>query len=305
MPARTIAVGAHATSYPALAWAIAEAGAWGARLAICHVCDPDSALVGRDRVPPGLLELANPPLARAVAAARDHIGGQRVSLSIATGHIGEALVRAADGADLLVVGAPEHTGWAQRRSTTHYAVQHARVPIVVVRTASTAAHGPFAGHVVVGVDGSPQARAALAFGFGWAAEHRRPMVAVHVTDRQQQDAWLDESRLETHLVAEPAGLDLLADEIAPWHNRYPDVRVKRAMFAGPVHRGLSRAAAGAILLAVGTRGLGLAARAVLGSVSHAAVDGAPCPVAVVPAVDGDGRPQSTVPVQSVREAMPT
>lgn len=305
MPARTIAVGAHATSYPALAWAIAEASARGARLAICHVCHPDSALVGRDRIPPGLLELANPALSRAVAAARDHLGGHRVSLSIATGHVGEALVRAADGADLLVVGAPEHTGWAQRRSTTHYAVQHARVPIVVVRTASTAAHGPFAGHVVVGVDGSAQARAALDFGFAWAAEHRRPLVAVHVTDRQEQDVWFDESMLETHFVAEPAALDLLADEIAPWHNRHPDVRVKRAVFAGPVHRGLARAATGAILLAVGSRGLGLAARAVLGSVSHAAVDEAPCPVAVVPAVDADHRPHPNVPSQSVEAAVPT
>jgi nucleotide-binding universal stress UspA family protein len=305
MPIETIAVGAHATSYPALAWAIAEASAAGARLAICHVCHPDSALARRVRVPPALLELANPQLARAVAASRDRLGSQRISLTVATGHVGEALVRAADGADLLVVGAPEQTGWAQRRSPTHYVVQHARVPIVVVRTSPALARGPFAGHVVVGVDGSAQARAALAFGFGWAAEHRRPLAAVHVTGRQEDDVWFDESMLETHFVVEPAGLALLADEIAPWHGRHPDVPVKRALFAGPAHRGLARAAAGAILLVVGSRGLGSAARAVVGSVSHAAVDGAPCPVAVIPAVHAEHRPQTTVTSQSIREVVPT
>ena len=81
-------------------------------------------------------------------------------------------------------------------------------------------HGAFAGHVVVGVDGTPASRAALEFAFEEATLHRRPLVAVFVTDRRTDDFWYDETILSTHFAAEPAALELLATEVEPWFSLF-------------------------------------------------------------------------------------
>ncbi|HZN19226.1 MAG TPA: universal stress protein [Micromonosporaceae bacterium] len=270
-----------------LAWAVAEAAVTGGRLSVWYVCPPDSLLGQAGRgVPMRTLELAAPALSRAVAAARQRLGEQRVDLVVQSGRVGATLLRAAEHADLLVVGAPEQLGWAERRSTTHQVVTHASGPVVVVRPTVTPVEGPFTGNVVIGVDGSEPARAALEYGFCYAAAHRRPVAAVHVGAHTAGDLWLDDATDEPHLAAEPADLALLHDELEPWRRRYPQVAVRRAIFAGTALQGLLRAASGARLVVVGNRGRSAAVRMVLGSVSHGAVDHAPCPVAVVPATAG-------------------
>src|SRR5437588_677499 len=79
---------------------------------------------------------------------------------------------------------------------------HARCPVVVARPVRGQG-GLFAGHVVVGVDGSAPARAALAFGFGFAETHGLPLAAVHAAgthhDDQPGDVWVDDTFGETHL----------------------------------------------------------------------------------------------------------
>lgn len=269
----TIATGVGgASGWQALAWALEEAATTDGRLAICHVCPADSPLVRyADRagpaaagaVPVGVLELADPPLARAVAAAKTRLGGDRVSLCLHTGRVDAALVRASAGADLMVVAAG---GRVTRQVATH-----AHCPAVVVRPDTSTRRGAFAGHVVVGVDGSPAARAALAFGFAFAAAHRRPLAAVHVAQHAAEDFWVDDQMLETHFTAEPAALAMLADEVEPCAREYPAVVVKRAVYAGRPLPGLVRAAAGAGLLVVGDRGRAPIARAVLGSVADSLV----------------------------------
>jgi nucleotide-binding universal stress UspA family protein len=250
-----------------------EAAATDRRLEICHVCPAESPLATRTGpVPLGLLELADPPLARAVAAAKTGLGGNRVTLSVHTGRVDHALVRTSAHADLLVVAAGGRT--------THQVATHALCPVVVVRPDTSSWHGPFAGHVVVGVDGSPPARAALAFGFGYAAAHRRPLAAVHVTPYDGHDFWVDDQMLETHLTEEPGTLAMLAGAVEPWTHEYPLVVVKRAVYADRPVAGLMRAAAGATLLVVGDRGRGLITRAVLGSVADGVIDHATGTVAV-------------------------
>lgn len=285
MAGQRIVVGFGGTGgWQTLAWAVAEAAVTGGRLSIWHVCPPDSLLGQAGRaVPMRTLELAAPALSRAVAAARDRLGEHRVDLVVQGGRVGTTLVEAAQYADLLVVGAPEQPGWAERRSTTHQVVTHTPGPIVVVRPTITPGGGPFTGDVVVGVDGSEPAEAALEFGFYYAAAHHRPLTAVHVHTLTRGDLWLDDTTREPHLVGEPAELALLGHEIKPWHARYPDIPVRRALFTGPALQGLLRAATGARLLVVGNHGRSAAMRMMLGSVSHGAVDQAPCPVAVMPA----------------------
>jgi nucleotide-binding universal stress UspA family protein len=283
MYAQTVAVGVGGgdASWSTLAWAVDDAAVVGGRLLVCHVCSPDSPLASvRGRPSMATVELADPSLARAIAAAQTRLGGHRVELIVATGHVGAALAAAADRADLLVVGAPRHSGWVQRSSTTHHVITHAHCPTVVVRPVTSRTHGPFAGHVVVGVDGSTGARAALEFGFEYAGSHRLPLAAVHVGPHDHEDIWFDETTLETHVVDVSEGLVLLADEVDPWRLKYPSVAVKRALYSGRPLPGLLRAASGARLLVVGDQGRGPTVRAFIGSVAHGAVDRAHCPVMV-------------------------
>ncbi len=283
MVGQTIVVGVGGTdaSWQTLAWAVSDAGVSGSRLLVCHVCPPDSTLALQGRhVPMSILELADPPLARAISAARERLGAHRVELIIAHGHVGGALVSAAEGADLVVVGLPPRAGWVGRASTAHYVIAHARCPTAVVRPVTSETHRPFATQVVVGVDGSAAGRVALHFGLEYAAVHRKPLAAVHVSADARDDASFDEARLETHLGPGSEELAMLAEEVRPWSQKYPRVAVRYGLFGGRPLAGLLRAAAGAHALIVGNRGRGPAARALLGSVSLGAVDSAHCPVVV-------------------------
>jgi nucleotide-binding universal stress UspA family protein len=307
MIGQTIVVGVGGTdaSWQTLAWAVSDAGVGGARLLVCHVCPPDSTLAVRGpNVPMSILELADPPLARAISAARDRLGGHRVELAIAHGHVGEALVSAAVRADLVVVGAPPRAGWAGRGSTAHYVIAHAPCPTAVVRPVTSQTHGPFATHVVVGVDGSAAGRAALQFGFEYAGVHRKPLAAVHVSAHARKDVSFDEATLDTHLGRGSEGMEMLADEVRPWSQKFPWVAIRYGVFGGRPLTGLLRAAAGAHVLVVGNRGHGPAIRALLGSVSLGVVDSAHCPV-VVTRADWP-TPNGTIdPRYSGRAALPS
>jgi nucleotide-binding universal stress UspA family protein len=186
------------------------------------------------------------------------------------------------GGDLLVVGASS-ADRLSALSTARWVAAHASCPVVVVRPV-TRADGMFAGHVVVGVDGSEPARSALAVGFRYAAEHSLPLAAVHATgrhgDEEPGDVWVDDRFAETHLSPPSAGLALLEDEVEPYALEYPTVAVKRAVHRGAAVAALLRAAAGARLLVVGDRGRGAVARLLLGSVSQGVVAQARGPVAV-------------------------
>jgi nucleotide-binding universal stress UspA family protein len=289
MPRTVVAGVGGSGGWSALAWAADEAAATGARLVVCHVCPVTSALAGMaGTVAPGRLELADPALARAVATVRTRLGGNRVTLTVQTGRPGPALTRASVDADLVVIGAPQYPRPGGYGSTAHHVAANAPCPVVMVRPVTGGRGAPFAGHVVVGVDDSAAGRAALEFGFGYADLHRLPLAAVHVSAERRGDFRFDDVTLSPHLPAEPAVPTWLATEVEPWTHKYPDVPVKRAVLAAPVVSGLLRGAQGARLLVVGDHRRGAAARALLGTVTHATLDRARCPVAVVHAYDRRG-----------------
>ncbi|MDQ7910193.1 universal stress protein [Phytohabitans sp. ZYX-F-186] len=282
----TILVGLGGSGgWQALAWATDEAAGTGANLVLLHACPPDSPLAARAPSPSlAVVELFDPSLARAVATTRARLGGDRVQLRLLPGRPGPLLVTAAARASLVVVGPPAGRYPGGYGSTTHHVLAHCPGPVVVVRPITASRGATLLGHVVVGVDGQGDPDPALEFAFERAASHRAVLAAVHVTTRQHEDYWFDQTTLETHFSAEPAALDLLGRAIEPWTRQYPRVPVKCAVYAGRPLPGLLRAAQGARLLVLGDHGhgqLGPAGRALLGSVAHGAVDGATGPVAVV------------------------
>jgi nucleotide-binding universal stress UspA family protein len=274
----TVGVGVGGSgAWTALAWAVDEVAGSGRHLVVVHVCSPDSPLAGVAGTPnAATVELHEQALARAVSAVRTRLGGNRVELQIRVGHAAAELIDASAGMDMLAIGAGA-SGRIVRR-----VLRGSFGPVVVVRGGSPGPDGPFAGHVVVGIDGSAAGQAACEFAFKYADEHGFPLAAVHVSGNGEDDYFYDETTLSTHFTVEPAALELLAAAAGPSSRKHPRVQLRRAVLHGTVTDGLVRAAAGAFLLVVGDKRRGSLSRARTGDVPYAVIRRASCPTAVVP-----------------------
>jgi len=136
--------------------------------------------------------------------------------------------------------------------------------------------------IVVGVDGSASSHEALR----WAvADARRRGVALRVVTAYRFPLAFAGSGADPSLAApdDQQRAEAKIDEALAVAGDLGDVAVDRRVLAGqaPGH-GLVEAAADALLLVVGQRGLGGVSGFTLGSVSHYCVSHAQCPVVVVP-----------------------
>ena len=165
-------------------------------------------------------------------------------------------------------------------STTLHVASQAHCPVIAVpapKDGATPRHG-----VVVGVDGSPDSEDAIDVAFQLAAETREPLRAVH--------AWTDPALLgpgvmlplvyDPALVAEDERL-VLAEAMAGWSDKYPDVAVEQQVAHGHPVGTLVQSGESASYLVVGARGRGPLRSLLLGSVSHGVLHHANGPVVVV------------------------
>lgn len=155
---------------------------------------------------------------------------------------------------------------------------HAHCPVVVVRGPEQSAPDAFARPVVVGLDGSGHDDAALAFACEAAAARHAPLVAVQARLDLMIDATARTADLHELDARDRARL---AGRLAGWVLKYPELVVEPVVASGAATRILLEQASRAQLLVVGSRGRGEFAGVILGSVSHALLHRAPCPVAVV------------------------
>jgi nucleotide-binding universal stress UspA family protein len=167
---------------------------------------------------------------------------------------------------------------------------HAACPVVVVRGSEPDYAGPLPDPVVVGIDGSPTSEAAVAFAFEAASSRGVPLVAVHVWRDLVVDPTM--APLLDWDAVESDEREVLAERLAGWAAKYPDVPVRRLVVRDrPAHM-LVEESGRAQLVVVGSRGRGGFAGLLLGSVSQALLHHAHCPVAVVRPVGSDGAPAS-------------
>jgi nucleotide-binding universal stress UspA family protein len=278
-----VAVGVDGSErgWAALDWAREAADRPGATLTIC------SARPARGAVQPiadiASMELFDPVLARHVHAVRDRLGGHRVDVELPIGDPATALLDLAHRSDLLVLGGSAQVPRGFHSTVVTRVAARTTAPLVVVR--GLPAHPDsrlFAGHVVVGVDGTGSSRPAIRFAFEYARRHHRPLAAVHVATAPPDDFWFDETMLETHFGTVPAPMALLAADLDPIARGFRDVPVKRVVCPGHPVPALRRAAGGAYLLVLGRRSGGTGPVTNLGSVAHAFAAEADGVVAIVP-----------------------
>lgn len=212
----------------------------------------------------------------AVAKVAPDIEPERV---VHQGPVVPFLVRQSRDATLLVLGSRGLGGFTGLvvGSVSVGLAGRAHCPVIVAR-------GPEVtdGDIVVGVDGTPAGEAAIAFAFEEASLRGRGVVAVHAWTDSVLEAALagDTSTLDTNPLQQQA-YELLAERLAGWQEKYPDVRVHREVVRDRPTPALLRCAANAALVVVGTRGRGGFRGLVLGSTSQHVLNHAPCPVAVV------------------------
>lgn len=113
------------------------------------------------------------------------------------------------------------------------------------------------GPVVVGVDGSPTSDAAVSFAFEAASTRGVPLVAVMTSQDLTLDRAYNVSRIATDWAqVEEDGRRSLAQRLARWQEKHPDVEVRREVLRDRPVRALTRYGVDAHLLAVGSHGRG-------------------------------------------------
>lgn len=288
-PVVLVGVDGSDASATALTWAAREAQQRGGELEILYVgYTPvvSSPYAGVAYVPP-LEEIAEYGAGVLAAAARS---AARVASNIPvrtvmrTGHPVEILLAAAQDVTLVVLGTRGlgTVGSLVLGSVSTRLAARCAVPLVVVPPGDRDA-GP-GGRVVVGVDGSPHADAALRFALDEAARRDSRLLAVTAYTLPVGPLWLENPLFygDVTRVAREEGAATVKESLlrveTPEHDR---VVVDTAVLEGSPAQVILEAGRGAALTVVGSRGRSEIRGMLLGSVSQTVLHRADHPVAVV------------------------
>ena len=276
-------VDGSAPSNAAVRWAAREAAMRNLPLILVHARTTPTA--GVEMVWPALPvpedltrrqeEEARQVIADAVNLAESELESSRIDTKVVFAAPIPTLVDLSKDVDMIVVGCRGQGALARTLlgSVSTALVHHAHCPVAVIHNeAPERPDGP----VLVGIDGSPSSELATAIAFDEASWRGATLVAMH--------AWNDADASSVPSL-EWSALELAADKtlaerLAGWSERYPDVPVRRVVVWEHPARHLIERADTSQLVVVGSRGRGGFAGMLLGSVSTAVVHGAHAPVIV-------------------------
>ncbi|WP_331769069.1 universal stress protein (plasmid) [Embleya sp. NBC_00888] len=278
----------------AIAWGADEAARRRLPLLLVHALDwpigidRDTKGDGYHQTWPGRFRNAG---RLALDEARVQAAGRHPELTVETdlvdGEPVDVLRERAMGAAMLVLGSRHLSSVTELMTTGGIAVPvtaHAACPVVVVRASEREAGD--ARRIVVAVDGSRRSEAAVAYAFEEASVRGLPLLAVHV--RQPLAGLMSGISIPDEM---QEGRIRLAETLAGWSEKHPEVTVTRDVLVGHPVATLVQVSEHALCLVVGTRGLGGFEGMLLGSVSHGLIHRAYCPLVIVPATHDAEEPE--------------
>ncbi len=285
-----VGVDGSPSSDMAVRWAAREAAMRNVSLSLVHVVE---------RPPWGMLALgggALPPpsettewqktegeeiISAAVELAKDsvqHGSLPQLQVEVYFAATGPALFDLSDQAQLIVVGCRGHgkVGRLLLGSVSTGLIHHAHCPVAVIHDEIPVASEPSQLPVVVGIDGSPASESATALAFDEASWRGVELVALHAWS----DAHVSDLPTIEWSAQQAVGEEALAERLAGWQERYPDVVVRRKITLDAPARHILEEAESSQLVVVGSHGRGGFSGMLMGSVSTAVAQAARVPVIV-------------------------
>lgn len=194
---------------------------------------------------------------------------------------GPGLVQAAADADLLVVGARGLGGFKGLLlgSISQHCLHHAPCPVAVVKASDDSA--PKRERIVVGIDGSPTSRRALAWALDAARAHHARVEVVHAWHPSYVNP-MDAYLISSADIIEQSARQVLDEAIDDADDAGLASPIEAVLVMGTAAASVLEVAEDADLIVVGSRQQSAAGCLFLGSVSIQLTDHAACPVVVVP-----------------------
>jgi nucleotide-binding universal stress UspA family protein len=285
-----VGVDGSPSSDMAVRWATREAVMRNVSLSLIHVVD---------RPPWGLLALGGGAvplpssssewqktegekvISAAVELAKDSAPNgtlPQLAVEVYFAATGPALVDLSKVAQLIVVGCrgQSRVGRVLLGSISTGLIHHANCPVAVIHDDMHVASQSSQLPVVVGIDGSPASELATAIAFDEASWRGVELIALHAWS----DAHVSDIPSIEWSAQQAVGEEALAERLAGWRERYPDVALRRRIVLDAPARHLLEEAESSQLVVVGSHGRSGFSGMLLGSVSTAVTQAARVPVIV-------------------------